>query len=284
MILVTGATSNVGREVVGQLAAAGREVRAFTRDPDRVADIGPSVKTVTGDLAQPETLRAALAGVERVFALSGGGPEQPLHDANLAQAAAEAGVRHVVKMSVIGAEYGFGDLMSTWHLAGERAIRQVGLPWTFLRPGEFMSNARLWAATVKSQGVVYWPHGHVKVAVIDPRDIAALAVAALTSPGHEGKAYRISGPEALTVGERVGTLGAALGRALRHVEIPVSAARDAAARAGRQPLVVETALTNMGSDDYRVPYAQVLPVSRDVLGREPRTFAEWAADHIGLFR
>jgi len=145
MILVTGATSNVGREVVRQLVAAERDVRVLTRDPSRVADLDARIKVVTGDLSQPETLSAALSGVDSVFALSGGGPEQPLHDANLAEAAARAGVGHVGKMSVIGAQYGFTDLMATWHLAGERAIQQVGLPWTFLRPGEFMSNARLGA-------------------------------------------------------------------------------------------------------------------------------------------
>jgi (4-alkanoyl-5-oxo-2,5-dihydrofuran-3-yl)methyl phosphate reductase len=284
MILVAGATSTAGREVVHQLVAAGHAVRAVTRDPARMPDPGPHVEPVAADLGAPETLRGLMSGVDSVFMLHGGGPEGPLHDANLAQAAADAGVKRVVKMSVIGAEYDFTDLISTWHLAGERAIRQIGLDWTFLRPGEFMSNTRLWAPAIRARGAVYWPHGQVPVAVIDPRDIAALAVAALTTPGHEGRTYRISGPAALTAERRVEIIAEAVGRPLRLVDIPVSAARDAAAKAGRQSLVVETALGNLGRDEFRVHAAEELPVSEEILGRAPRTFAEWVADHVDLFR
>jgi (4-alkanoyl-5-oxo-2,5-dihydrofuran-3-yl)methyl phosphate reductase len=289
MILVTGATGIVGREVVSQLVAAGQDVRALTRDPGRAAGLGAQVKVVTGDLGQPETLPAALAGVDSVFLLSGGGPETPLHDANLAQAAAEAGVRHVVKLSIIGAEYEFTDLVSTWHLAGERALRQIGErpggpTWTFIRPGEFSSNARLWAGPVKSQGAVFWAQVEPKVAVIDPRDVAAVAVTALTTPGYEGRALRIGGPEALSVVQRVDKLAAALGRPLRLVAVPIPDVRDAAARAGRHPLVVETTLGNLGREEFRLHAAEVLPTFEEIVGRPPLTFDQWVADHIEIFR
>jgi uncharacterized protein YbjT (DUF2867 family) len=289
MILVAGATGVVGGEVVRQLLAAGHDVRAITRDPARAGALGGEVKVVTADLERPGTLPAALSGVESVFMLSGGGPATPLQDANLAEAAAAAGVRHLVKLSIIGAEYGFDDLVSSWHLAGERTIRQIGSrpgapTWTFIRPGEFSSNARLWATTVKARDTVFWAQGDVKVAVIDPRDVAAVAVEALTGSDHESKTYRIGGPEALTTRERVDRLAAALGRPLEYVEVPIAAARDAAAKAGRQPLIVETTLGNLAREEFQVQAAKVLPAFEEITGRPPRTFDAWVADNIGIFR
>jgi (4-alkanoyl-5-oxo-2,5-dihydrofuran-3-yl)methyl phosphate reductase len=289
MILVTGATGTIGREVLRQLIAARHDVRALVRDPRRGAELDAETKIVAGDLGRPETLAAALAGVDSVFLLTGGGPETPLHDANLGLAAAEAGTRHIVKLSIIGAEYGFDDLVSTWHLAGERALRQIGArpggpAWTFVRPGEFMSNARLWAPTVKARDTVYWSQVEPRVAVIDPRDVAAVSVAALTAPGHDCQTYRIGGPEALSTRERVEKLAAALGRPIRLVETPIPVVRDAAAKAGRQPLVVETTLSNLTRDQFRRRAELVVPTVREVTGRAPYTFDEWLSENIGVFR
>jgi (4-alkanoyl-5-oxo-2,5-dihydrofuran-3-yl)methyl phosphate reductase len=289
MILVTGATGTVGREVVKQLVEAGEDVRALVRDPNRDTGLDAAVKIVAGDLSRRESLAEALAGVDSVFALAGGGPETPLHDANLAVAAADAGVRHVVKLSIIGAEYGFHDLVSSWHLAGERTLRQVGNwsngpTWTFLRPGEFSSNARLWATTVKAKGTVFWANVEPKVAVVDPRDVAAMAVVALTQPGHEGKTYRFGGPEALTVAERVDKLSAALGTPVKLVAVPVPAVVEGAVKAGRQALVVETTLGNLGREEFQQHAAKVLPTFEEVVGRPPRSFDEWVRDNIHIFR
>ncbi|MEJ2858934.1 MULTISPECIES: NAD(P)H-binding protein [unclassified Saccharothrix] len=287
MILVAGATGVVGREVVRQLVARGEKVRALVRRRDPA--LGDGVEVAVGDLGHPRALEVAMSGVDAVFALTGGGPETPLHDANLVVAAAGAGVRHVVKLSIIGAEYGFDDLVSTWHLAGERVVRQVGArpggpTWTFLRPGEFGSNARLWAGPVAASDTVFWAQVEPRVAVIDPRDVAELAVLALTTPGHEGRTYRISGPEALSVAERVDRLAAQLGRPLRLVDVPVADVVGAAARAGRQPLVVETTLGNLGRPEFQEVAARVLPTFEQLVGRPPRTFDDWVADHLDTFR
>ncbi|SDX62869.1 Uncharacterized conserved protein YbjT, contains NAD(P)-binding and DUF2867 domains [Amycolatopsis xylanica] len=287
MILVIGATGVVGRHVTAQLLEAGEDVRALVRD--REAALSPQVKVVQGDLGDRESLAAALSGVEKVFLLTTGGPETPLHDANLATTAADAGVKHIVKLSIIGAEYGFSDLVSTWHLAGERTLRQVaarpgGPAWTFLRPGEFMSNVRLWANQIKTQGKVFWASTEPAVAVVDPRDVAAMAVTVLTTPGHEGKTYRFGGPEALTVAERVGKIAAALGRDIELVEVPIPALLGAVKKAGRQPLVVETTLGNLGREEFRIQAKKVLPVFAEVVGRPPHTFDEWLAAHLDIFR
>lgn len=179
--------------------------------------------------------------------------------------------------------------MSTWHLAGERTIRQIGRrpggpSWTFVRPGEYMSNARLWAPAIAARGTVFWPHGPVKVAVIDPRDVAAAVVRTLTTPGHEGRTYRIGGPEALSTAERVDKLAAALGRPLAYVQVSVADARDAAARAGRQALVVETTMGNLEREEFQAKARQVLPTLQELVGRAPLTFDQWVADNVSVFK
>jgi (4-alkanoyl-5-oxo-2,5-dihydrofuran-3-yl)methyl phosphate reductase len=282
-ILVTGATGNVGLEVVAQLVARGQCVRALTRQPDR-ASFAAGVEVAAGDLGQPETLARALAGVERVFLLTNGGPETPLHDVNLVQAAAQAGVRHVVKLSVIGNEYGQDDLITAWHLVGERALRLSGLAWTFLRPGSYMSNALHWAQGIRHHGVVHSAYARARASLIDPRDVAAVAVEALVRPGHEGRAHRITGPEALSAADQVARLGAALGRPLRFVESPASSCAAAMGRSGRSPLMIVAALANLGNERLDATRELVLPTVEEIIGRPAHTFDEWAVNHVHAFR
>jgi uncharacterized protein YbjT (DUF2867 family) len=281
MILVTGATGTVGREVVPQLVAAGERVRAMTRDPKK-ADFDPKVEVVAGDLDKPETLDAALAGVDRVFALSTG-PELGTHDANLARAAKKAGVRHLVKLSVLGADSGMRNAISEWHEAGEKAFRESGIAWTFVRPGMFMSNALAWARTVKSQGKVFANYKDGKVAPIHPRDIAAVAVRALTSPGHEGKSYPLTGGEALSMVEQVAILSAAVGKPVLFVPISDDAAREGMLKAGLPPAVVE-ALVEISGSPRTGRASEPLPTVEEVLGRKPLTWAEWARENAAAFR
>ena len=138
MILVTGATGTVGREVVGLLVKDGQKVRAMTRDPKK-ARFDPKVEVVAGDFARPETLEKAAQGAEAVFSLSTG-PELGAHEGALARAAKKAGAKRLVKLSVMGAGSGGENVIVKWHDAGEKAIRESGLAWTFVRPGTFMSN------------------------------------------------------------------------------------------------------------------------------------------------
>ena len=215
MILVTGATGTVGREVVAQLLAAGEHVRALSRDPSRARFDG-RVEVIAGDLKKPETLPAAVAGVDRVFSLAVG-PQIGAQEGNLAQASNKAGVRRIVNISVLGAgEAGRGGV-AEWHTAGEQAIQNSGVPWTVVRPGAFMSNALFWKGTIKGLGKVFSNYGDGKTTPIHPRDIAAVAVRALTSPGHEGKAYPLTGPQAISVAEQVRILSEAIGKPIEYV-------------------------------------------------------------------
>jgi len=236
---------------------------------------------VAGDLGRPETLGAALDGIERVFLLSGG-PEGPGHDANLVGAAQQAGVGHVVTLSVLGAGHGAEDPITRWHLAGERAVVESGMAWTILRPGAFMSNALMWAPGVKAQGVVYAPFAQSKTAAVDPADIAAVAARALTEPGHEEKTYPLTGPDLLSATDQVEALGAALGRPLRLVDVPPEAAKAGMVDSGMAAELADAVIASMAQAGIDHAMA-VLRTVEEVAGRPARSFAEWANAHLAAF-
>jgi uncharacterized protein YbjT (DUF2867 family) len=280
MILITGATGTVGRQLVAELVAEGVRVRALSRTPER-AGLPAGVEVVAGDLGHPATLDAALAGVQQVFLLSGG-PEGPAHDINLIGAARQAGVARVVTLSVLGAGYGADDPITRWHLAGERAVVASGMAWTVLRPGAFMSNALLWAPTIKTQDAIYTPFAQAKTAAIDPADIAAVAARALTEPGHDSKTYPLTGPELLCAADQAQTLGTALGRPLRLVDVPPEAAEAAMVGSGMPAQLADAVIASMAQAGTDHAMA-VLPTVEEVTGRPARSFAEWTAAHIEDF-
>lgn len=276
-ILVTGATGNVGGSVVTQLLERGIVPRVLTRDPGRAA-FPPGVEAVKGDLAAPETLPAALDGVEQMFlfAVGGTGPA-------VAAAAKAAGVRQVVflsSMAVVGAG-ARSNPIGRLHAEIEDAVRDAGLRWTFLRPGAFATNALGWAPQIRATGVVRSPHAGAVRTSIHEADIAAVGVAALTEDGHDGKGYSLTGPEALTQAEEVALIGEAIGRPTRLEEISEEEFKQAVA--DRMP---------SGFADQMLSYWRasvgttppVLSTVEDVTGRPARTFGQWARDHAADFR
>jgi uncharacterized protein YbjT (DUF2867 family) len=185
MILITGATGNVGREIVKQLHDNGERIRVLCRNPEK-ALFPANVEAVAGDLSNPESLKTALNGVRKVFMMRVPGSD------TFPQIAKQAGVEQIVFLSSAAIEAETENAIGRSHLKTEEQIRQSGIKWTFLRPGAFMTNALQWAGSIRSEGVVRAPLGHVRSAPIDPRDIAAVAVRALVSSGHEGKIYTLS--------------------------------------------------------------------------------------------
>ncbi|WP_437579350.1 SDR family oxidoreductase [Sorangium sp. So ce887] len=273
MILVTGATGNVGGAVLEQLVEAGQKVRALVRDPARLGERGSLVEVVKGDLAKPETLDAAFAGVDRAFVVCAVG-DLPALAGNAAAAAKRAGVRHIVLLSSASAVDEHDYAIARWHREAEAKVKASGLAWTMLQPGAFATNALMWVGSIKAQGAVYTATGDGKSAPIDQRDIAAVAVKALTSPGHEGESYVLTGPEALSAAEQVAKISAAIGRPLRFVDVTEEALREGMEKAGLPEVFIRAiveiqALVKAGHGERPAPTVEQL------LGRKARTFDEW---------
>lgn len=281
MILVTGATGHVGAELLAQLAAEHRSVRAMTRRP-RAAHVPPGVEVVYGDCDDPASLDAAFAGADRAFLMSAqaaGSAERPTHELELVAAARRARVRHLVALSVYDGGAG-DDALGAWHRQSEAAVVDSGLDYTMLRPGRFMSNSLQWAPMIRRGDTVHIPFAGRPAAPIDPADIAAVALAALTTEAHRNSAYQLSGPQVLTPAEELRILAEALGRPLRLVEPPIEAAKAGMLAAGMPQPVVEAIVARVlcGQDG-----ADVLPTVANILGRPPATFAHWVSTHAGLF-
>ncbi|NRQ31371.1 NAD(P)H-binding protein [Nonomuraea sp. NN258] len=276
-ILVTGATGNVGRHVVTELAEAGIEVRALVRDPSK-ARLPEGVEVVRGDLTRPETLEAALDDVESVFLV------WPGFAAETAEPVIKAIAQHarrLVYLSANGADLADGEEPTIFHQAVERLIRQSGISWTMLRPGGFAANTLMWADQIK-QGVVRWPFGAASRPLIHEKDIAAVAVHALTSAGQAGAVHVLSGPEQLTQAEQVRVIGEAVGREVRWEELPVEEARPLLLAAWGDEKFVDGALRAWG-EFVASPEKGTDTVAR-LLGRPALTFRQWALDHAADFR
>jgi uncharacterized protein YbjT (DUF2867 family) len=275
MILVTAATAPVGRSIVEQLAAAGEPVRALSRGAG-TAGLPAGAEVVAGDLADPTTLAPALEGVKAVFLLA----VVPGFAPAFLAAAKEAGVRRIVFQSSgaiddAAAEQPNG--IAAFHHDIERAIRESGLEWTFLRLAVASSDALEWAFDVPGQladgDVVRGPYADAAQSPVHPADLAAVAVAALTGDEHSGAVYPITGPRSLTHAEQVRLIGEAHGRPLRFEELDGAAARSAIS-----PYAPADVLFEMWERHLHTP-APVTDTVQRVTGRAPRSVEQWAADH-----
>ena len=280
MILVTGSTGTTGGEVAKQLIAAGHKPRLLVRSPEKAKQFEGKAELVKGDLSDAASLTAAFKGIEKLYLVSAG-LDGPAQEAKAIDAAKAAGVKHVVKLSVIGAEYemiSFGK----WHRASEKKLEASGLAWTFVRPGNFMSNAMMWAGSIKKDGAVYAPVGEGKTANIDPADIGAVAVKALTSSGHEGKAYTITGPVALTMQEQLDIIGKRIGKSLKFIDVPPEAAKKSMLEMG-MPEGYVNALIELYAVMKANQASLVTNVVEEVTGRKAATFESWVERHAGIF-
>lgn len=267
MILVTGATGNAGGGAVNGLLELGAEVRGLVR-PGTDAELPDGVEAAAGDLNDPETLRAPLERVSAVFLLSGyDGIERAL------ALMGEAGVERVVLLSSSAAPTGdLTNAVARYHILSERAVRDSGLGWTFLRPNSFMSNTMRWAAQLRAGDTVRLPFAEVAVATIDPDDLGAVATAALTSDAHEGEALRLSGPESLRPADQVAVVAAVLGRQLRFEAMSDDEAR-AEMSEGMPPEYVDAFMSFFA--DGTLDESEVLPTVEQVLGRPPGNYERW---------
>ncbi|GAA0914765.1 NAD(P)H-binding protein [Nonomuraea longicatena] len=278
MILVTGATGTIGSAVIRRLAERGAPARSMVRDLSRAS--GPAV---LGDFERPDTLRAAAEGAEAVLLVTPFGAGLAEHDRAMVRAAEAAGVRRIVKISAIGAE-DTGDLMDvrTMHAAGELAVTSSALTWTILRPSMFATNALGWAEGIRAGLPVQNMTGKGRQGIIDPGDIADVAVEALTSAGHGGRIYTLTGPHLLSTADQVELIGKAAGRAATTVDVPPAQARAQLLEMGADPVFVEVAMTGWGFVAGGGNEIVTTDVS-DVLGRPATSFAAWAETNAAAF-
>ncbi|MFC3743758.1 SDR family oxidoreductase [Paractinoplanes deccanensis] len=267
-ILVTGATGTVGGHVARQLSGRGHDIVALVRDPAK-ADLPADVSLIEGDLTDPDAVRRALDGVDRAYLTMADD-----NGAVFAKMAGEAGVEHVVLLSSFTAvtelPSGAANFVTARHRAGERALTEAGVPATFLRAAGFDYNILLWVAGA-ADGVVRAPNAGVKLPVVDPADIAAAAVAALTAAHPKSGAYSITGPESLSVRDQIAIVNQVLGRSYTVQEVG-----EAEAPGSLPPSILET----MG------PAAAVVTPAdgvRVLTGNPPRPFAAWVADNARAF-
>ncbi|MDX6428970.1 MAG: hypothetical protein QOE54_1336 [Streptosporangiaceae bacterium] len=275
MILITGATGTIGSEVVKALLPAhANHIRVLTRNPGAVFPEG--TEKVVADLGDGD-LAPALDGVRAVFSLSEG-LNIAAHGQRLIAAAQRAGVERIVKLSVRNVAHGATDPITTLHRAGEEAIRDSGIGWTFLRPTAFMSNALNWAGMISGDHVVYAPFAVGRAAVVDPADIAAVAAACLTQDGHDHRIYELTGPDPLSPADQVAILSKVLGRDLRYAEADPAGSVAQMVSYG-MPEDLASAIIEQFRSTLEPwspePTSDVTAVTK----RPARTFADWAQAH-----
>ena len=279
MILVTGATGTVGSEVVSQLAAIGERPRALVRNLEAARQrLGGRVEVVTGDLDRPETLDRALDGVGRLFLLTVPGPRQLGQERAVAEAARRAGVRQVVRLSRVGAGERSPLRIARFHWQAEQQLQRCGLAATILRSPMFMQNLLF----MVQGGAISSAIGDGKVAMVDARDVAAAAVATLTSDGHAGKTYVLTGPHAVGLEDAARLLSQQLGTQICCVSLTPGDVRDGFLAMGVDPWLADDAATL----DSLLAAGHDEPVADDIrrlTGRPPRTLTAFVQDYAVAF-
>ena len=282
MILVTGATGKVASRVVSGLLADGHKVRALTRDAAKAQSaLSKSVDLVEGEWDDPAVLDRALDGADHVFLAVGTNPDQDRLEKLVIDAAARSGSRpHIVKLSTYGADRPASDLppyqVATWHRSAEAYLKASGLPATVLRPNAYMDNLLASAATVAGQNALYTSTGAGRVSMVDTRDVADVAVAVLTTDGHEGKAYPITGGEAVSFSGVADVLSKVLGREISVVPVDEHTIAGALAGMGVPLVLVPVFLEGNRLIENSVFDTVVDDIRLQLTGRPRRSLQEFA--------
>jgi len=281
-ILVTGATGTVGRDVVKLLSKKGAVVRASVRDQAKARPrFDDDIALATFDFENEGSFAGALNGVAKVFLLPPLLQNQVELTNTFVDAAKRAGVHHIVKLSAIGVDGQTQFTVGKAHAANEKHIRESGLAFTFLRPNSFMQNFITYFPP--RNGAIYLPWGNGTASFVETRDIASVAAEVLTSDGHEGKIYTLTGPAALGIAEVAQILSEAAGREFKYVDVPEDAARDGMLQAGVPKWQVE-ALMELHAINKQNRWSAVTADIEKVTDTGPTDFAQFARDHAEKFR
>jgi uncharacterized protein YbjT (DUF2867 family) len=280
MILITGASGNVGREVVRQALAVGLRIRATFQSPAVAAKAPAGLEGVIMDYGKPETIRAALHGVEKIFLVLPAVRDLPAMEASFIKEARAAGQKHIVKLSALG---GRESMFSSGHRDSEENIEASGLPYTFLRPNGFMQNLVNYnAGTIRSQNAFYGCQGNGAVSLVDIRDVAAVALIVLVATGHEGESYTLTGGESLTNQQIAEKLSGVAGRKISYVDLPPAEFKKAILSDGTSEWSAD-ALLNL-QRLYREGKASLVTNDVERLSRrKPISFDQFARDYAFAF-
>lgn len=283
MILLVGGTGNIGSEVARLLGEKGAAFKILARDKSKAsALLGANVEIVHGDLSQPETVSAAMKGVEKLFLVTPLHLDQTSMKSTAIQAAKQAGVKHIVMSTGIGAGPDAGVELGRWHGASQEEVKETGIAFTFLQPGFFMQNMLMFADSIRDNGQFYLPLGDSKVSFVDARDIAAVAVAALTETGYENQEYPITGGEALSMNEIAKVFSDVIGKKVSYIDVPLDAAKEGMVAAGMPEKLAD--LMNefyaLGPEGY---LSYVADTVEKCTSQPPRTFRQFAQDYAGAF-
>lgn len=282
MILVTGATGTNGRQLVDELNKRRVPFRAMVHHASKRNALPRGVDMVEGDFAKPDTLARALEGVDHAFLVSPSSDRSAELETNFIAAAQGAGVAHIVKLSVIGADLRSACRFQRLHRVVEIELEHSGMGWTNLRPNLFMQTTFMYRPTIVSQSAIFAPAGNSRISIVDVRDIAAVAATSLIEAGHEGKNYVITGPQGLTYMEVAAQFSQALGKEVRYVDVPYSAARDAMLQRGIPAWQVE-GIIELNEMYKRGEVADTTETVRSVAKKEPITFTQFARDFASAF-
>lgn len=283
-ILVTGATGTVGREAIKQLALLDVKVRAGVHSIIKGENLKrlPGVEVVEMEFERPDSLKAAFTHADRLFLITPFTLDQVQQAKTLVDEAKAAGVKHIVRLSVLGADAEPGIQLSRWHREVEEYIEQSSIAYTHVRPAGFMQNFLMFAESISQDGKVYLPTGGGKVSYMDARDVAAVAVEALTGTGHEGEVYEITGPEAISHADAADMLSEATGKQIDYVDVPEEAAREALL-SKQIPEQLVDAMLELYSLYKADGASDVNNTVRQLIGREPHSFRQFANDYKSCF-
>lgn len=286
MILITGATGKIGKELILDLTARRSSFKVMTRSKEaEKAFLAKGIKAVHADFARPESYADALANIQTVFLLTTPDPDCLATERNFLAACKHHGVNHIVRLSAIGANPWASSCLIRTHGRCEAQLEDSGIAWTILRPTIFMQNlVPFMAPSVAKESTLYAPAGEARMPWVDTRDIAAVAGTVLTNEGHQSRVYEITGPEALTYDEVAGILSNQLDRQIKYVDVPDAAAYQAMVGTGMPPWLAEGMVTLYHQFKVNGPTAQVLGTVERIGGRPARTLAAYLKENEAAFK
>jgi uncharacterized protein YbjT (DUF2867 family) len=286
MILITGATGKIGKELIPDLMARSGAFKVMARSKEAVKDFETrGIKAVQGDFDRPETYAGALANVQTVFLLNAPRPDSLIVERKFLAACKSKGVHHVVRVSAMGANPWCSSALLRNHGRCEAELEDSGLFWTILRPTIFMQNlVPYMGPTIAKESTLYAPAAEASMPWVDTRDIAAVAATVLTSKGHENLVYEITGPESLTYAQVAERLSQQLGRQITYVNVPDGAAHQAMVGMGMTPWLAEGMITLYHLFKSNGPTAQVLETVERLTGHTPRTLKAYLKENEAAFK